>query len=164
MKRVEIAMKIYEKIAFLLNLCLLVLIIVRFLNLWSIASSFLIIMIIVLLYKVDFDLKIETIEKKLVQLFKISEQLERIANRILDIREEIRIGLYRIEEDFNSKLEEREKIFIEKIKANEEKLDSNYRDIAKKIIDIENRMHDIKSSLASYVSYVEDLIKHEKKE
>ncbi|MEM5812881.1 MAG: hypothetical protein QXL09_02465 [Candidatus Aenigmatarchaeota archaeon] len=157
-------MKIYEKIAFLLNLCLLVLIIVKFLNLWSIASSFLIIMIIVLLYKVDFDLKIETIEKKLMQLFKISEQLERIANRVLDIREELRIGLYKIEEDFNSKLEEREKSFMEKLKATEEKIESNYRDIAKKIIDIENRMYEIKSSLANYISYLEDLIKHEKKE
>lgn len=121
-------------------------------------------MIIVLLYKVDFDLKIETIEKKLMQLFKISEQLERIANRVLDIREELRIGLYKIEEDFNSKLEEREKSFMEKLKATEEKIESNYRDIAKKIIDIENRMYEIKSSLANYISYLEDLIKHEKKE
>lgn len=157
-------MKIYEKIAFLLNLCLLVIIIVKFLNLWSIASSFLIIMIIVLLYKVDFDLKIEIIEKKLAQIFKISEQLERVANRVLDIREEVRIGLYKIEEDFNSKLNEREKIIIEKIKSNEERIETNYRDIARKIIEIENRIHDIKSSLANYISYVEDLIKHEKKE
>lgn len=157
-------MKIYEKVAFLLNLCLLVLIIVRFLNLWSIASAFLIIMIIVLLYKVDFDLKIETIEKKLVQLLKISEQLERIASRILDIREEIRIGLYRVEQDFNSKIEEKESAFIEKIRSTDEKVENKYRDLAKKIIDIENRIHDIKSSLATYVSYIEDLIKQDKKE
>lgn len=157
-------MKSYEKIAFLLNLCLLVLIIVKFLNLWSIATAFLIIMIIVLLYKVDFDLKIEAIEKKLIQLFKISEQIERIANRVLDIREELRIGLYRIEQDINSKLEEREKILFEKIRGTEERVENNYRDLAKKIIEIENRIHDIKNSLANYVAYIEDLVKHKEKE
>lgn len=155
-------MKYYEKIAFLLNLILLVIIIVRFLNLWSLASALLLIMIIILLYKIDLEEKIDVIEKKLVSLFKISEQLERIANKILDIREELRIGLYKIEQDFNSKIEEREKVINEKIRVAEEKIESNYRDIAKKIIEIENRMHEIKNSLANYVSYIEDLIKSEK--
>jgi len=141
-------MNIYEKIAFLLNIFLLVFIILRLISILSIAAPFLTIMLIISLYKISFDERIEEIKKKTLLIEKISEGIEKLMNSILQIRDDFMISTFRVEQ----KVEKNRKEI-------EDKMENNYRDVSKKIIEIENKMHEIKKSLASYILYVEEIAK-----
>ena len=141
-------MNIYEKIALILNLWLLIFIILRLMIVWSLAASFLLVMLIILLYKINFDQKIERIENKLSLIEKISESLEKIMDSILKIRDDFMISIFRIE-----KKAEKDR------KEIEEEMENKYREMVKKVIEIENKMNETKKSLTGYISYIEESLK-----
>jgi hypothetical protein len=145
-------MNIYEKFALILNLCLLIFIILRLMIIWSLAFSFLLVMLIISLYKISFDQKIEKIENKLYIIEKISNGLENIMESILKLRDDFMISVFRIEKKVENNRKEIE-----------EEIENRHREMAKKVIEIENKMNEIKKSLAGYISYVEDSLKSDEK-
>lgn len=142
-------MNLYEKIAFVLNICLLVFIIVKFINLWSMAAALLVLMIIILLYKINFDIRFDLLNKRSSIIENISKQLENLAQTTLNIRDEFRKSVFMLEHKINAQKDDIEL-----------KMNNNYRELAKKVIELENRMNSTKKSLANYISYLEDLLKH----
>lgn len=147
-------MKIYERVAFALSIILLALIVARMIDLWYIASSFLILMLITLLYKLYFEKRIEELEKggkrKEALLNKIIETVERISGVVINIRNEFREATFSLEQRILSQREEIEK-----------KMRKDYYDLADKIIDLENRINKIKKILGTCISYLEEKIRKE---
>jgi hypothetical protein len=71
---------------------------------------------------------------------------------ILKLRDDFMISVFRIEKKVENNRKEIE-----------EEIENRHREMAKKVIEIENKMNEIKKSLAGYISYVEDSLKSDEK-
>lgn len=144
----------YEKIAFVLSLCVLVIILAKLVDLWAISASLLLVMLSTLLYKLHLEGKIEEMEEKEKRreniLNKITEMVERIFGVVNNIRDDFRKSTFTLEQKLISQKEEIEK-----------KMRKDYYDLADKIIDLENRLNRMRKILGTCVSYLEEKLKAE---
>jgi len=142
---------IYEKIAFVLNIGLLVLILVKLLDLMVIASAILILMVILLFYKLNFDEKIRNIlrceKTKTEQINTILNHINTISSNVLSMRNEVRRDIFAIESRLHWQKSDVE-LEIQK----------NYRELARKIIELENKLNHTRKTLAGYMSYLEERV------
>ena len=142
---------IYEKIAFVLNIGLLVLILVKLLDLMVIASAILILMVILLFYKLNFDEKIRNIlrceKTKTEQINTILNHINTISSNVLSMRNEVRRDIFAIESRLHWQKSDVE-LEIQK----------NYRELARKIIELENKLNHTRKTLAGYMSYLEEKV------
>jgi len=142
---------IYEKIAFVLNIGLLVLILVKLLDLMAIASAILILMVILLFYKLNFDEKIRNIlrceKTKTEQINTILNHINTISSNVLSMRNEVRRDIFAIESRLHWQKSDVE-LEIQK----------NYRELARKIIELENKLNHTRKTLAGYMSYLEERV------
>lgn len=143
-----VTINIYEKLAFASNVGLLLLIMAKLLDFWPIAISLLIMLTIVLLHKINFDEKIDRIEKKQ------NEKNETIDNAVKRV-DEISESLIEMKLEFSREIMAYEQRIDMHQKEFGDKLESNFDMLAKKIMQLENRLNQAKRTLAAYICYLE---------
>lgn len=120
----------------------------KLLDFWPIAISLLVMLTIVLLHKINFDEKISRIEKKQDEK---NEAVETAVKRVDEISEsliEMKVEINREIMAYEQRIDMHQKDFGEK-------LDSNFDMLAKKIMQLENRLNQAKRTLAAYICYLE---------
>jgi len=142
-------MNSYEKTAFALNIILLVIIIAKLMAFWAVSSVMLIIVLIILLHKMNFDNAVEDVKEDLKKrnsaIDNTINQVDSVSKSILRIRNDLRKILFSLEQ----------RLEAQRIN-NEIEMKRNYRELAGKIIDIENRMNSEKKMLTNYISHIEE--------
>jgi len=139
---------LYEKIAFAANVCLLILIMARLLDLWPVALALLLLLIIILLHKINFEEKIEKIEKKQQEK---NQNVDTALKRIDEMAEsliEMKVEGSREIMAYEQRIDIHQKEF-------DQKLEDGFDMLAKKILQLENRLNQAKRTLAAYICYLE---------
>lgn len=129
-------MNLHETAMFLLYVVAITLIVfsVIFSALWVIAAVLITVMAITLIEKIYFDIKLEVSDKKRRELIEtISGNLDIFSNRLGELRADMNRNTFVIE---NRIIQERHNY--------EKEIDKKYREIAGKIIEIENRLSEMK--------------------
>lgn len=122
-----------EVVIFLLYIVAIVLSLYMF-QTWAFGTAILVILLIILSLKVYSDKKIQRLDESRKMLIdKVSENLEKFSSSLGSMANDIGKSFYAIER----KIEE-EKIITET------KLERNYNDIARKVIELENRINEVK--------------------
>jgi hypothetical protein len=148
---VKIVNSNYEKVSFLLIVTILIIILVNFLNEVALATIFLLTLLIIIIHKIHLEERIDKLiergEEQHKRLEYISQVTDSILKSIEDFKREIWKSFFVIE----NKIETQRDDF-------EIKLYKQYRELAAKIIDIENKLNKTRKDLAMYVSYIEEKI------
>ena len=133
----------------------LVVILIEFSSQWGLAIVMMLILVITLLVKMTSEERINDVKKdRELYINVISERLNAFSNRVEDLKSNINKNAFNIQ---NRIYEVEHSAQIE--------MESNYRDLAKKIFDLENRLGDVKKTLgAAYGSLDERLQRFEKEE
>jgi hypothetical protein len=147
----------YEKLAFVANLVLLVLIVTQFLQYWIIALPMLLILIIILVHKINVDKKFRSWDDNELrwdtEIKNNSFRINELNENVIEWKVENQRHLNNIEE----KLAKQKKDMDE---TNEK----NFRMVVGRIAEVENRLNHTKRTLAAYMAYLEAKMKRGKGE
>ena len=139
----------------ILYIVVLAIILIELFEFWGLAIILMLFLIITLVQKMSVESKIEETDrarKNLINL--ITEKLDNFSNRIGEIGYNLDKHVFALERRVD---EVRHSYEIE--------MDRNYRELARKIFDLENRLNDVKKTLgAAFGSLDERVRKFEKEE
>lgn len=138
----------YEKLAFAANIILIAIVLAGLLEVWTISIPILLILIIILLHKINFDNRLQEIEKTEDKRKKIIDtalvSIDELSAKIIETKLELRKEMMEMENRASRQKAEME--------AAAEK---NYRELVGRIIMMENRLNQAKKNLAAYIWYLE---------
>jgi hypothetical protein len=139
----------------ILYIIVLGMILIELLDFWGLAVILMLFLIITLVQKIYVEAKVKETEKTRKNMIDlVTEKLDIFSNRIGDIGYNLDKHVYALENRIN---EARHSYEVE--------MDSNYRELARKIFDLENRLNEVKKTLgAAFGSLDERLSKFEKEE
>ncbi len=125
---------------------------------WEIAVLALIILTITLIQKIRMDDEIEDSRKKRARLIEIvTETLDDISRKLSDASSEFKKQLFSSEARVTNKLTEKISEERDKWKAD---LEGSYRELVRKIVDIENKHNSLKRTVGAGFGTLEDQIKN----
>ena len=143
-----------DKLLLILFVAALALIVLGLFDFWLISIIFMLLLIISLMLKMSADEKIEKIEKN----------RSRLVTLVTDRLDGISGGIDNVRNDFNKSVFALENRVSEVKHSYETEMEENYRELAKKIFDVENKLNVVKKTLgAAYGSIDERLQRLEKK-
>lgn len=149
-------MNIYEKVAFLANIALLVIIITQLIQYWVIAIPILLILVIILIHKINTDRKFQDWDENELRW---DNEIRVNTSRIDELNENV----------IEWKVENQKRIFDieEKISRQKKEADDlnekNFRQVVSRIAEVENRLNHTKRTLAAYMAYLENRMKAKEK-
>jgi 5-bromo-4-chloroindolyl phosphate hydrolysis protein len=145
----------FNKALPILYLIVLALILIELFEFWGLATILMLFLIITLVQKIHIEAKIkETDRTRKNTIDLVTEKLDIFASRIGEIGYNLDKHVYALENRIN---EARHSYEVEQ--------DRNYRELARKIFDVENRLNDVKKTLgAAFGSLDERVRKFEKEE
>ena len=139
-------MRYFDVLLVILYLIALIVIIVEFSGLWALASVLLLVLIISSLQKSYFEDVIKRVRKEKDDILnRISEKLDVFSNGIDIVRKEM--------EENSSYVETRLNVLQDNYSNDMEK---TYRDMTRKVIDIENKLNSIKRTLAAAYGAIDE--------
>ena len=138
----------FDKALTVLYIIVLAMILIELFQFWGLAVILMLFLIITLVQKISIENRVgetERARKNLIDL--ITEKLDIFSNRISDIGYNLDKHVYALESR------------IEEVRHSYE-IDSgrNYRELAKKIFDVENRLNDVKKTLGAAFGSLDERI------
>ncbi|MFH0832127.1 MAG: hypothetical protein V1900_00170 [Candidatus Aenigmatarchaeota archaeon] len=145
----------YNKLLLILYVITLAVILVEFFKIWGFAVTLMLILIIIIVQRINFEKAIDDMKKKRNQLIDIiSERIDIFSERIESLRLDMNRDMVMIENRI-SELRNNQKAENER----------NYRELARKMFDIENKLNSVKKTLgAAFGSLDERVEQIEEKE
>lgn len=142
-------MNTYEKVAFLANIALLVIIITQLIQYWIIAIPMLLILVIILIHKINTDRKLQEWDENELrwdtEIKANSSRLDELNENVIEWKVENQKRLNEIEEKIENKRKE-----------SSDESERNFRQIVGRIAEVENRLNHTKRTLAAYMAYLEN--------
>ena len=147
-------MNSYDKVLLALYAISLLAIIILVGDLWALAILFILILIIGLLQKVSFEeeLRHEKIIRK-KSFFKIAENLDIFSDKIDTVKHDIDKNFFTLENRI-----------IETRSDYQKDIDMNYRELVRKILEIENRLNSTKKTFSAAFGAVDERLNHMEKD
>ncbi len=143
-----------EKAMLVLYAIALIIIVVEVSAFWGVAITMMLVLVITLLQKMDTEGKIRDLnQKKERMLDLITERLDIFSSRLREIDQNLNRNAFNIE---NKIAETRH--FVE------DENERNYRELAKKIFDIENKLNSVKKTLGAAFGSLDERVKRFEKE
>ena len=143
----------YDKIVLLLYLITLFTIVVA-LPQWEIAIVMLLVLIVVLFQKISVEEKIEEVDKKRGEIIDtVTERLDIFSRKTEHMRQNMNKSMFVVQN----------RILDIKNSHNTE-IESHYRELARKIFDVENKLNAVKKTLGSAVGSLDERVKRFEKE
>jgi len=141
---VRILANAYESAAFLLTVAVLVIILLRFANETALSAVFLLMLLILTLHKAGLNERMDKLEesreKYAREAERISQAIDSIFRSVEKLREEMWKGFFAVE----NRMEAQRNDF-------ETKLRVQYRELAAKIIELENKLNKTKKEMEVYL-------------
>jgi len=141
---VRILANAYESAAFLLTVAVLVIILLRFANETALSAVFLLMLLILTLHKAGLNERMDKLEesreKYAREAERISQAIDSIFRSVEKLREEMWKGFFAVE----NRMESQRNDF-------ETKLHVQYRELAAKIIELENKLNKTKKEMEVYL-------------
>jgi len=140
-------MNMYEIILVVLNIAALAFILIS-VGSWPVAVALMAIMIIVLVQKMWFRQELAKMDQKKDDLVEVvSAKIQDFSDKIVNIRDDVNRHMFAIENKISGEGKDYEK-----------EMEMYYRDLAKKILDVENNLSKIKRTLGAGLGAMEERI------
>ena len=129
----------FNKALTILYIIVLAMILIELFEFWGLAVILMLFLVITLVQKISIESRVEETEKARKNMIDlITEKLDVFSNRIGEVGYNLDKHVYALE----SRIDEARHSY-------EIELDRNYRELAKKIFDVENRLNDVKKTLGA---------------
>ncbi len=138
-------METYERITIILNIIVLALVLLAR-SAWLLSIAILMVLIIIIVQKLWLGSKLDETRKNQKDLIEImSNRLSNFSNRLADIKGDFEKQVFVL----NTKLDFEKRDW-------ERYMDTNYRDLARKILDVENNLNKVKRTLGAGLGTAEE--------
>ena len=140
---------LYDKILLVLYLIVIVIVVVELYDFWGIAIVMLLVLIITLVQKMDIVNKIEDGSRKRAEaLSTVLNRIEYFSKNLFEFKQNLSRHLYGMETKIDEVRHEHEVEF-----------EKSYRELAKKIFEIENKLTGVKKTLGAAFGSVDERLK-----
>jgi replicative DNA helicase len=121
---------------------------------WEVSIVVMLVLIIVLVQKISTEGKIEEVEKKRVKsIDTVAEKLDIFSNKAEELKKNLNRNMFVIEN----------RIF-EIGHSQQNEMEKHYRELARKIFDVENKLNSVKKTLGAAVGSLDERVKRFEKE